>query len=183
MLRDLLWLYRSSCCHRWEHVWKYVILPKQTRISVRRLYTLRFNRVWPLTETANVLLVHYISTVQTSVSQKVWMYLVGKKTNGLKRETEIPTQRHVSLPLQVPQTFLELNMRLSSRCHSDMNLTVIKRVTRHLDRDDQLFNKHSLKQISYMIKGDNRNTTFIAQYMRNSLCVGLRWHEIHIAYA
>lgn len=123
MLRDFPWLYRSCCCL----TWKYCHIAKTNTGSSQAV--LRFCRVgdrWqPIQQykTTNSVQKLYarISTVRTSVLHKVWMY-EGKNKWLKMRDENTNTERHFSLPLQVPQTFLESNMRLSSRCHSNKNL-------------------------------------------------------------
>lgn len=73
MLRDFLWLYRS-CCHLWEHVWKYCHIAKtNTGSSQAVLCFCRVGDRWLKQYTVQKLYA-CISTVQTSVLHKVWMY-------------------------------------------------------------------------------------------------------------
>lgn len=121
MLRDFPWLYRSCC--RWTCM--EILSYCQNKHRQQSGGSLFLPCRWPLTQTTNS--VQYKSFMHVSALFRhlccIKFECMKEKNKWLKmRDGNTNTERHFSLPLQVPQTFLESNMRLSSRCHSNKNL-------------------------------------------------------------
>ncbi len=102
-----------------EHVWKYCHIAKTNTGSSQAFCFRRVGDRWlrqPTVYSTKALCMYQDCSghlccikLECMKEKKTWLKMRDWNTN---------TERHFPLPLQVPHTFLESNMRLSSRCHS-----------------------------------------------------------------